>query len=69
MSQTSRRKLQLVFGAAIFASLGFGATQVVADTRPAEAARYACSPARPIECFCEEGIVYCQTNLPCRACP
>jgi hypothetical protein len=67
MSHTSRRKLQLVFGAAVFASLGFGVTQVAAEARAAEESRSICAPPRPYECVCN-GVVTCQSFLPCRLC-
>jgi hypothetical protein len=69
MSHTSRRKLQLVFGAAVLASLGFGATPVSAETRSAEESRLVCPITSSVYCYCEEGIEWCQKTRPCRPCP
>ncbi len=69
MSRISRRKLQLLSGAAVFASLGFGATQATAEARAAEESRLTCPSSTPVYCYCEEGIEWCQKTRPCRLCP
>jgi hypothetical protein len=69
MSRISRRKLQLVSGAAVFASLGFGATQATAEARAADESRLVCPSSRPVHCYCEEGIEWCQRTHPCQLCP
>jgi len=68
MSQTFSRKLRVVLGAAVCASLGFGVVQVKASPALAEDSRLACTELQR-ECFCPETGFYC-VNLPkeCRVC-
>lgn len=66
MGQTFRRKLQVVFGVAVCASMGFGVAQVKASPAEAEDARLIC-PAGHIQCTCE--VTYCVRGTRCPLCP
>jgi len=66
MSQPFRRKLQIVFGIAVCASMGFGAAQVKASPAEAEGSRLACQPGQ-VRCDCGDGP-FCARGWICPPC-
>lgn len=66
MSQTSRSRIRLAFGAAMVASMGFGVTQAVAKPQPADAGPRTC-PTGTVTCRCGIQVVACVA--PGSACP
>ncbi len=58
MSQSSRSRIRLAFGAAIVASMGFGVTQAVAKPQAAEVGPRTC-PTGTVACTCGFQIIAC----------
>jgi hypothetical protein len=69
MSQSSRSRIRLAFGAAMVASMGFGVTQAVAKPQAEDAGPRTC-PTGTIACTCGVQVVACVSpGQPCPHCP